>query len=66
MAEWPEDDHRLFVGDIGYEIHDDTLEKAFRKYPSFAKAKVVRDKRTRKSKGYGFVSFLDPETCSKL
>merc|ERR1712039_464078 len=34
---------------------------AFRKYSSFQKAKVIRDKRTGKTKGYGFVSFSAPE-----
>ena len=29
------------------------------RYKSFAKARVVRDKWSRKSRGYGFVSFLD-------
>jgi RNA recognition motif-containing protein len=33
------------------------LSKAFSKYPSFQKAKVIFDKRSGKSKGYGFVSF---------
>ncbi|CAN1176787.1 RNA-binding protein 42 [Linum perenne] len=37
LAEWPENDYRLFCGDLGNE--------------------VVRDKRTGKTKGYGFVSF---------
>lgn len=36
------------------------LTRAFAKYPSFAKAKVVKDKaNVGKNKGYGFVSFLD-------
>ena len=39
---------------------DETLSRAFSKYPTFVKAKVVRDKRTQKTKGYGFVSFRDP------
>jgi RNA recognition motif-containing protein len=43
----------------GNEVTDDTLGKAFSKYSSFAKAKVVRDARTKKTKGFGFVSFLD-------
>jgi RNA recognition motif-containing protein len=34
-------------------------------YPSFNKAKVVRDKFTGKSKGFGFVSFQDPFDCAK-
>lgn len=42
---------------MGNEVSDELLAKAFRKYSSFQKAKVVRDGRTNKSKGYGFVSF---------
>merc|ERR1711877_50809 len=37
------------------------MGNAFRKYSSFQKAKVIRDKRTGKTKGYGFVSFSAPE-----
>jgi len=65
LAEWPENDHRIFVGDLGNEVNDDVLSKAFVKYPSFAKAKVVKDTRTGKTKGYGFVSFLDPTDFAK-
>ena len=51
------DDFRVFCGDLGNEVTDDTLARAFNKYPSFLKAKVVRDKRSMKTKGFGFVSF---------
>jgi RNA recognition motif-containing protein len=34
---------------------------AFNRYPSFIKAKVVRDGKSGKSKGYGFVSFGNPD-----
>uniref|UniRef100_A0A7E4VID1 RNA-binding protein 42 n=1 Tax=Panagrellus redivivus TaxID=6233 RepID=A0A7E4VID1_PANRE len=57
LAEWDPNDFRVFCGDLGNEVSDELLAKAFRKYPSFQKAKVVRDSRTNKSKGYGFVSF---------
>lgn len=60
LAEWRDDDFRLFVGDLGNEVSDDTLIKIFSKYPSFLKAKVIRDKRSGKTLGYGFVSFGDP------
>jgi len=59
LAEWETDDFRLFCGDLGNEVNDDVLTRAFNKYPSFQKAKVIRDKRTGKTKGYGFVSFKD-------
>ncbi|CAL2038423.1 unnamed protein product [Caenorhabditis brenneri] len=61
LAEWDENDFRVFCGDLGNEVSDELLAKAFRKYPSFQKAKVVRESRTNKSKGYGFVSFRDSE-----
>ncbi|CAM8899709.1 unnamed protein product [Rhodiola kirilowii] len=59
LAEWPENDYRLFCGDLGNEVNDDVLTKAFSRFPSFKMAKVVRDKRTGKTKGYGFISFAN-------
>ncbi|XP_022098523.1 RNA-binding protein 42-like isoform X2 [Acanthaster planci] len=60
LAEWDSNDFRIFCGDLGNEVTEDLLAKVFGRYPSFLKAKVVRDKRTSKTKGYGFVSFKDP------
>lgn len=54
------DDFRMFCGDLGNEVTDEILTRAFSKYPSFVKAKVVRDKRSKKTKGFGFASFRDP------
>jgi RNA recognition motif-containing protein len=41
------------------------LANAFQRYPSFQKSRVVRDSKTGKSKGYGFVSFKDPWDMTK-
>eukprot|EP01119_Soliformovum_irregulare_P013992 TRINITY_DN377_c0_g1_i3.p1 TRINITY_DN377_c0_g1~~TRINITY_DN377_c0_g1_i3.p1 ORF type:complete len:178 (+),score=34.05 TRINITY_DN377_c0_g1_i3:238-771(+) len=57
LAEWNPNDFRIFVGDLGNEVNDEGLVRAFMKYPSFLKARVLRDKRSGKSRGYGFVSF---------
>ena len=59
LGEWPENDFRLFVGNLGNEVGDDLLTQTFSGYPSFNKAKVVREKKTQKSRGFGFVSFAD-------
>lgn len=56
MVDWPDDDFRIFVGDLGNEVNDEHLARAFSKYSTFLKARVVRDKRTNKTKGFGFVS----------
>lgn len=66
LAEWPENDYRLFVGDLGNEVTDDLLSRSFSQYKSFAMAKIIRDKHTMKSKGFGFVSFIDPFDCAKV
>jgi len=65
LADWPEDDFRLFCGDLGNDVTDDMLTQAFNKYKSFLKAKVVRNKTTGKSRGYGFISFGDPQEYLK-
>ena len=54
------DDYRIFCGDLANDVNDEILARAFRQYPSFLKAKIVRDKHSQKSRGYGFVSFKDP------
>lgn len=65
LKEWPDNDFRVFVGDIGKDITTEQLAKAFAHYKSFAKAKVIRGNTDDKPKGYGFVSFLDPMDCAK-
>lgn len=59
LLEWDPAHFRIFVGNLAGEVTDESLLKAFSQYPSVQKARVIRDKRTTKSKGYGFVSFAD-------
>lgn len=65
LVEWDPNDFRIFCGDLGNDVTDEVLTRTFSRYPSFQKAKVVRDKRSNKTKGYGFVSFKDPTDFTK-
>ena len=65
LLEWDPAHFRLFVGNLAGEVTDDSLFKAFSQFPSVQKARVIRDKRTQKSKGYGFVSFSDGDDYFK-
>lgn len=58
---------RLFIGDLDPAIGDEAFCAAFSgvRYPSFVKGRVIRDKYTNKGKGYGFVSYSDPEDFLK-
>ena len=49
--DWPENDFRIFVGDMGAEVTDEVLCKAFSHFPTFQRGKMVRDKRTNKNRG---------------
>ncbi|OXA64885.1 RNA-binding protein 42 [Folsomia candida] len=60
LQDWDPNGFRLFCGDLGNDVTDEVLTRVFGRYPSFQKAKVVRDKRSNKTKGFGFVSFKDP------
>jgi len=61
LLEWDPSHLRLFVGNLAGETTDDSLLKAFSRWESVQKARVIRDKRTSKSKGYGFVSFSNAD-----
>ena len=50
LEEWPENDFRIFCGNMGNEVNDEVLANAFKKYGSFAKARIIRDKKNLKSK----------------
>ncbi|GAA5876846.1 hypothetical protein JCM3774_000790 [Rhodotorula dairenensis] len=65
LLEWDPAHFRLFIGDLDPAISDDAFRSAFSRFPSFVKSKVVRDKYTNKGKGYGFVSYSDPEDFLK-
>ncbi|KAI3768963.1 hypothetical protein L6452_00059 [Arctium lappa] len=53
-------DYTIFVGDLAADVSDYILQETFKAvYPSIKGAKVVTDRTTGRSKGYGFVRFGD-------
>ncbi|XP_054777439.1 LOW QUALITY PROTEIN: polyadenylate-binding protein RBP45-like [Prosopis cineraria] len=53
-------DYTIFVGDLASDVTDYMLQETFRaRYPSIKGAKVVIDRLTGRTKGYGFVRFGD-------
>jgi hypothetical protein len=61
LMDWDPAHPRLFVGNLAGETTDESLLKAFSRWKSVQKARVIRDKRTTKSKGFGFVAFSDTD-----
>ncbi|KAG8385727.1 hypothetical protein BUALT_Bualt03G0075300 [Buddleja alternifolia] len=53
-------EYTIFVGDLAADVTDYMLQETFRvNYPSVKGAKVVTDRITGRTKGYGFVKFSD-------
>ncbi|CAL5034221.1 unnamed protein product [Urochloa decumbens] len=53
-------EYAIFVGDLAYDVTEYMLHHLFKtRYPSVKSAKVIFDKLTGRSKGYGFVRFGD-------
>ncbi|KAI8907165.1 hypothetical protein EDD86DRAFT_192531, partial [Gorgonomyces haynaldii] len=55
----------LFCGNLGTDVTGDVLFRYFKHYPSLLQTHVVSDKRTGKTKGYGFISFGKEEDYIK-
>ena len=47
--------NKLYVGNLAYSIRDDDLQQAFAQFGTVASAKVMMDRDTGRSKGFGFV-----------
>jgi RNA recognition motif-containing protein len=56
---------KLFVGSLPWSINDQALEEAFQKFGTVVSAKVVMDRATGRSKGFGFVEMGDPSEAEE-
>ena len=48
---------KLFVGSLPWAVNDEGLKETFTPYGNVVSATVVKDRRSGRSKGYGFVEF---------
>ena len=49
----------IYVGNLAYSTNDESLRSAFSVYGEVASARVVSDRMTGRSKGFGFVEMPD-------
>ncbi|MFT3818601.1 MAG: RNA-binding protein [Rubrivivax sp.] len=47
--------NKLYVGNLAYSVRDDSLLQAFSQFGHVTSAKVMMDRETGRSKGFGFV-----------
>jgi len=56
---------KLYVGNLSYTTSEDDLRDAFSPFGEVASAKVITDRDTGRSKGFGFVEFNDDDAARK-
>ncbi|XP_009421154.2 uncharacterized protein LOC104000755 isoform X1 [Musa acuminata AAA Group] len=56
---------KVFVGGLAWETQRDTMRKYFEQFGEILEAVVITDKNTGRSKGYGFVTFREPEAAMR-
>ncbi|KAK9066587.1 hypothetical protein SSX86_013910 [Deinandra increscens subsp. villosa] len=55
---------KVFVGGLAWATDDMSLREAFSAYGEVYEARVIMDRETGRSKGFGFVTFANSETAS--
>lgn len=56
---------KLFVGSLPWSVNDDSLKSAFAAFGSVLSAKVVKDRATGRSRGFGFVEMESEADAQK-
>lgn len=60
-----EQKNKLFVGNLSFSVDDAKLGEMFAEFGEVTEAKVITDKFSGRSKGFGFVTFATEEDAAK-
>jgi RNA recognition motif-containing protein len=55
----------IFVGSLPFKIEEDELRSQFEKFGAVSSVKIITDKYSGRSKGFGFVEMPDDEQAAK-
>lgn len=53
----------IYVGNLSFRLKETELKTAFSEFGEVTSVKIIKDKTTRKSKGYGFVEMETEEAA---
>jgi len=55
----------IYAGNLNYSLTEEALEKVFKEYGEVTSVKIIRDKYTDQSKGFGFIEMADDAAAQK-
>lgn len=56
---------KLYVGNLSYNVTEERLQQHFAQYGSVVSARIITDKFTGKSKGFGFIEMSSDQEAEK-
>lgn len=56
---------KLFIGSLSWNISDTQLSDAFSRFGTVSEAKVITDRETGRSRGFGFVTFEEDSAADE-
>jgi len=56
--------NKLFIGGLSWDTDDSGLRSAFEPFGDVREAKVITDRDTGRSRGFGFVTYANPDEAS--
>jgi RNA recognition motif-containing protein len=56
---------KLYVGNLAFSVNDDELHQAFTSFGNISSARVVMDRMSGRSKGFGFVEMEDDQAADE-
>lgn len=55
----------IYVSNLGFNVKDEDLKQVFTPYGEVSSAKIIMDKMTNQSRGFGFVEMADNAAAQK-
>ncbi|MBD67461.1 MAG: RNA-binding protein [Candidatus Neomarinimicrobiota bacterium] len=55
----------IYVGNLSFQLSEDDLNSAFGEYGQVDSAKIITDRETGRSKGFGFIEMPNQEEAEK-
>ncbi|HHF42948.1 MAG: RNA-binding protein [Candidatus Aminicenantes bacterium] len=55
----------IYVGNLNYRMSEESLRKLFEQYGEVVSAKIIKDRMTGRSRGFGFVEMSDSEEANE-
>ena len=56
--------NKVFVGGLSWNTDDNGLRQAFEKFGAVSEVRVITDRETGRSRGFGFVTFEDSNSAN--